>query len=148
VGAWHPVRGRRTLVERPARPVAGDVEGLVEGLVLPPDYYDKLDAFLFYWPDQLAAPAEAATEASPPPPVVLLKVGESGATLLDYDVIIAKCQCFESRYSETDIWNPIIAKPTRLQSYNSKFLAASHLNRHQIKVLINAIAFQLISMDI
>ncbi|KAG0532121.1 hypothetical protein BDA96_04G081100 [Sorghum bicolor] len=48
------------------------------------DYYDKLDAFLFYWPDQLAAPAEAATEASPPPPVVLPKVGESGATLFDY----------------------------------------------------------------
>jgi hypothetical protein len=39
-----------------------------------------------------------------------------------HDVIIAKCQCFESRYSEADVWNPIIAKPTCLKSYNSKFL--------------------------
>ena len=43
----------------------------------------------------------------------------------DHDVIIAKCQCFESRYSEADVWNPIIAKPTCLGSYNSKFLRVS-----------------------
>ena len=55
-----------------------------EGYRSTDDYYDTLDAFLFYWPDELAAPAEAATEASPPPPVVLPKVGKSGATLFDY----------------------------------------------------------------
>jgi len=56
-----------------------------EGYRSTDDYYDKLDAFLFYWPDELAlaAPAEA-TEASPPPPVVLPKVGGSGAALFDY----------------------------------------------------------------
>ena len=56
-----------------------------EGYRSTDDYYDTLDAFLFYWPDQLAAPAEAATETSPlPPPVVLPKVGGSGAALFDY----------------------------------------------------------------
>ncbi len=37
VGAGAAVRGRRALVERPARAVAGAVQGLVEGLVLPPE---------------------------------------------------------------------------------------------------------------
>ena len=56
-----------------------------EGYRSTDDYYDTLDAFLFYWPDELAAPAEAATETSPlPPPVVLPKVGGSGAALFDY----------------------------------------------------------------
>ncbi|TVU25823.1 hypothetical protein EJB05_28333 [Eragrostis curvula] len=51
-----------------------------EGYRSTDDYYDTLDAFLFYWP-----PAEA--DASPPPsapPVVLPKVGGSGAALFDY----------------------------------------------------------------
>ncbi|CAD6254068.1 unnamed protein product [Miscanthus lutarioriparius] len=57
-----------------------------EGYRSTDDYYDTLDAFLFYWLDDelaLAAPAEA-TEASPPLPVVLPKVGGSGAALFDY----------------------------------------------------------------
>lgn len=44
-----------------------------EGYRSTDDYYDTLDAFLFYWP-------EAAAEA----PVVLPKVGGSGAALFDY----------------------------------------------------------------
>ena len=54
-----------------------------EGYRSTDDYYDTLDAFLFYWPEELAAPAES-TEASPPQPVVLPKVGGSGAALFDY----------------------------------------------------------------
>jgi len=48
-----------------------------EGYRSTDDYYDTLDAFLFYWPNDelaLAAPAEA-TEASPPLPVLLPLVG-------------------------------------------------------------------------
>ncbi|EEC80494.1 hypothetical protein OsI_22739 [Oryza sativa Indica Group] len=41
------------------------------------DYYDTLDAFLFYWPD---TDTDAATTAV----VVLPKVGGSGATLFNY----------------------------------------------------------------
>ncbi|CAD6257285.1 unnamed protein product [Miscanthus lutarioriparius] len=54
-----------------------------EGYRSTDDYYDTLDAFLFYWPEELAAPAES-TEASPPQPVVLPKVGGSSAALFAY----------------------------------------------------------------
>ncbi|KAF8781309.1 hypothetical protein HU200_000572 [Digitaria exilis] len=43
-----------------------------EGYRSTDDYYDTLDAFLFYWPEELT------------PPVVLPKVGGSGAALFDY----------------------------------------------------------------
>ncbi|XP_040384942.1 uncharacterized protein LOC102717195 [Oryza brachyantha] len=45
-----------------------------EGYRSTDDYYDTLDAFLFYWPEASAAGA----------PVVLPKVGGSGAALFDY----------------------------------------------------------------
>ncbi|KAL6660587.1 hypothetical protein ACP70R_001622 [Stipagrostis hirtigluma subsp. patula] len=48
-----------------------------EGYRSTDDYYDTLDAFLFYWPE--TQPAAAAA-----PPVVLPKVGGSGAALFDY----------------------------------------------------------------
>jgi hypothetical protein len=41
------------------------------------DYYDTLDAFLFYWPD-------TDTDAAATAVVVLPKVGGSGAALFDY----------------------------------------------------------------
>jgi len=47
-----------------------------EGYRSTDDYYDTLDAFLFYWPEAAAAEAEQ--------PVVLPKVGGSGAALFDY----------------------------------------------------------------
>ncbi|KQJ88923.1 uncharacterized protein LOC100824011 [Brachypodium distachyon] len=47
-----------------------------EGYRSTDDYYDSLNAFLFYWP-------EGAVEAHGPP-VVLRKVGGSGAALFDY----------------------------------------------------------------
>ncbi|RLM58699.1 uncharacterized protein C2845_PM18G04490 [Panicum miliaceum] len=50
-----------------------------EGYRSTDDYYDTLDAFLFYWPEP--APVAEAAEA---PPVVLPKVGGSGAALFDY----------------------------------------------------------------
>ncbi|CAN6381081.1 unnamed protein product [Urochloa humidicola] len=53
-----------------------------EGYRSTDDYYDTLDAFLFYWPpepDSSSSPAPATT-----PPVVLPKVGGSGAALFDY----------------------------------------------------------------
>jgi len=46
-----------------------------EGYRSTDDYYDTLDAFLFYWPEAAAAEAEQ--------PVVLPKVGGSGAALFD-----------------------------------------------------------------
>lgn len=49
-----------------------------EGYRSTDDYYDTLDAFLFYWP------AEESREEQPAPPVVLPKVGGSGAALFDY----------------------------------------------------------------
>ncbi|KMZ57517.1 hypothetical protein ZOSMA_85G00840 [Zostera marina] len=45
-----------------------------EGYRSTDDYYDTLDAFLFYWKDA----------QNPSPPVVLKKVGGSGAALFDY----------------------------------------------------------------
>ncbi|XP_062183266.1 uncharacterized protein LOC133887353 isoform X2 [Phragmites australis] len=52
-----------------------------EGYRSTDDYYDTLDAFLFYWPE-LEPASGKATE--PPRPVVLPKVGGSGAALFDY----------------------------------------------------------------
>ncbi|CAN6362771.1 unnamed protein product [Urochloa humidicola] len=49
-----------------------------EGYRSTDDYYDTLEAFLFYWPEA----TEQASESSPP--VVLPKVGGSGAALFDY----------------------------------------------------------------
>lgn len=49
-----------------------------EGYRSTDDYYDTLDAFLFYWPP--AAPEDTAAAV----PVVLPKVGGSGAALFDY----------------------------------------------------------------
>lgn len=49
-----------------------------EGYRSTDDYYDTLDAFLFYWP-ALEGGADAGTD-----PVVLPKVGGSGAALFDY----------------------------------------------------------------
>ncbi|CAL4981495.1 unnamed protein product [Urochloa decumbens] len=47
-----------------------------EGYRSTDDYYDTLDAFLFYWPEP--------ESSSSPAPVVLPKVGGSGAALFDY----------------------------------------------------------------
>ncbi|CAN6381082.1 unnamed protein product [Urochloa humidicola] len=52
-----------------------------EGYRSTDDYYDTLDAFLFYWPETTEA---AESPAAAPPPVVLPKVGGSGAALFDY----------------------------------------------------------------
>ncbi|GJN28067.1 hypothetical protein PR202_gb16148 [Eleusine coracana subsp. coracana] len=52
-----------------------------EGYRSTDDYYDTLDAFLFYWPEASAA---GETETSAAMPVVLPKVGGSGAALFDY----------------------------------------------------------------
>uniref|UniRef100_A0A0A8YF39 TLDc domain-containing protein n=1 Tax=Arundo donax TaxID=35708 RepID=A0A0A8YF39_ARUDO len=52
-----------------------------EGYRSTDDYYDTLDAFLFYWPEPPPASGKAT---DPPPPVVLPKVGGSGAALFDY----------------------------------------------------------------
>ncbi|KAL6868344.1 hypothetical protein ACP4OV_015189 [Aristida adscensionis] len=52
-----------------------------EGYRSTDDYYDTLDAFLFYWPEpEPGAPAPAPAT----PPVVLRKVGGGGAALFDY----------------------------------------------------------------
>lgn len=57
-----------------------------EGYRSTDDYYDTLDAFLFYWPEG-PAPTTTTTQeakASPLMPEVLPKVGGSGAALFDY----------------------------------------------------------------
>ncbi|CAO2148496.1 unnamed protein product [Urochloa humidicola] len=54
-----------------------------EGYRSTDDYYDTLDAFLFYWPPEGVEAAESSSSSSPAP-VVLRKVGGSGAALFDY----------------------------------------------------------------
>ncbi|CAO2152331.1 unnamed protein product [Urochloa humidicola] len=53
-----------------------------EGYRSTDDYYDTLDAFLFYWP--LESDSSSSPAPAPAPPVVLRKVGGSGAALFDY----------------------------------------------------------------
>ncbi|WVZ53072.1 hypothetical protein U9M48_004060 [Paspalum notatum var. saurae] len=60
-----------------------------EGYRSTDDYYDTLDAFLFYWPAESdpavpVPPAAAGASKNDAPPVVLPKVGGSGAALFDY----------------------------------------------------------------
>ncbi|CAO2141394.1 unnamed protein product [Urochloa humidicola] len=56
-----------------------------EGYRSTDDYYDTLDAFLFYWPPEASEATDfSSSSSSPAPPVVLRKVGGSGAALFDY----------------------------------------------------------------
>ncbi|CAM6101533.1 unnamed protein product [Calypogeia fissa] len=56
-----------------------------EGYRSTDDYYDSFDAFLFYWPSQDGGTPAAVNEEFPQSsPIVLPKVGGSGAALFDF----------------------------------------------------------------